>query len=420
MYALVDCNSFYASCERIFRPDLKSKPIVVLSNNDGCVVALSKEAKNMGIKMCTPWFQIKDKFIKNGGVAFSSNYELYGDISSRIMQVLGQLAPKIEIYSIDEAFLDLTGVNHYTNLSSFGMRCKKTVDQWVGVPVRVGIGPTKTLAKAASYGAKKYPATLGVVDLSKKFRQKKLLELMPINEVWGVGHRLEKKLKAIGISTALQLAETNTKFIKKRFSRVLERTVMELRGLPCIGLENAPPIKKQIVVSRTFNKIITDKLSLQEAISEYAAKAAEKLRKENQYCMMISVFVRTNPFRTKDQQYNNSINYNLQHPTNDTREIISIAKDLILRIYKGNTNFIKAGIMLSNFFEEGIYQGDLFIPWKRNPKNHLLMKTLDSINRKSGGKVIFAAQGIKKPWAMKRNLHSPRYTTNWSDLPIVN
>ena len=420
MYALVDCNSFYASCERIFRPDLKNKPIVVLSNNDGCVVALSKEAKTMGIKMCEPWFKIKKQFIKHKGVAFSSNYELYADISSRVMQTLEHLAPKIEIYSIDEAFLDLTGVSSYVNLNSFGEQCKRTIDQWVGIPVRAGIGPTKTLAKAASYGAKKYPATQGVVDLSNKERQRKLLALMPVNEVWGVGHKLNKKLNAIGINTALHLADADSKLIKKRFSIVLERTLMELRGIPCIGLQDIQSTKKQIIVSRTFSKKVTDKTLLHEAISDYAARAAEKLRRENQYCVMVSVFIRTNPFRSQDRQYSNSANYQFNGPTNDTREIISAAKNIISRIYQKNTNFIKAGIILSNFFDEGVHQADLFTSWKRQPKNNVLMKTLDKINTNDKGRIIFAAQGIKKYWSMKRELHSPRYTTNWNDLPIIN
>ena len=420
MYALVDCNSFYASCERIFRPDLKNTPIVVLSNNDGCVVALSKEAKTMGIKMCEPWFKIKKQFIKNEGVAFSSNYELYADISSRVMQTLEHLAPKTEIYSIDEAFLDLTGVSSCMNLNSFGKQCKEIIDQWVGIPVRAGIGPTKTLAKAASYGAKKYPATQGVVDLSSKKRQRKLLALMPVNEVWGVGRRLNKKLNAIGINTALHLADANSKLIRQRFSIVLERTLMELRGISCIGLEDIPPTKKQIIVSRTFSKKVTDKTSMHEAISDYAARAAEKLRRENQYCMMVSVFIRTNPFRNQDQQYSNSANYQFNGPTNDTREIILAAKNLISRIYKEDTNFIKAGIMLSDFFDEGVHQADLFIPWERKLKSNVLMKTVDKINTNNRRRITFAAQGIKKSWSMKRKLHSPRYTTNWDDLPIIN
>ena len=278
-FALVDCNSFYASCERIFRPDIKKRPVVVLSNNDGCVVALSKEAKQLGIKMCEPWFKIEKSFLKRGGVAFSSNYELYADVSSRVMQTLEYLSPNVEIYSIDEAFLDLTGIR---DLEQFGHQCRTTINRWVGVPVCVGIGPTKTLAKVANYGAKHYPATEGVVDLSDTKRRKKLMSLMPVREVWGVGSRINRKLHTLGIETALELAEMDIKLIKRKFSSVLERTVMELQGYPCIGLEQQPKTKKQIVVSRTFSRKVNDLDSINEAVSDYAARACAKLRKENQ------------------------------------------------------------------------------------------------------------------------------------------
>ena len=350
-YALVDCNSFYASCERIFRPDIKNKPVVVLSNNDGCVVALSKEAKEVGIKMCEPWFKIKDSFTKKGGVVFSSNYELYADISSRVMMTLEHLAPKIEIYSIDEAFLDLSGVDNCENLDQFGRQCKDTVQQWVGMPVCVGIAPTKTLAKIAQYGAKKYPGTAGVVDLSDQHRQKRLMALVPVGEVWGVGRKINQKLAAMGVVTALQLSEMDIKLIKKRFSSVLGRTVMELKGYSCIGFDEQPATKKQIIVSRTFSKRVKDLNSIQEAVSDYAVRASEKLRRENQYCKMVSVFMRTNYFRKQDKQYSGMLSCKLNTPTNDTRDILHAAKLLSQRIYKKDLNFIKAGVLLSDFYD---------------------------------------------------------------------
>ena len=418
-YALVDCNSFYASCERVFRPDLKNVPVVVLSNNDGCVVALSKEAKNIGIKMCEPWFKIKDSFSKKGGVAFSSNYELYADISTRVMQTLEGLTPRMEIYSIDEAFLDLSGINFCTDLKEFGYECQERVRCWTGMPVRVGIGPTKTLAKAASYGAKKYSATQGVVDLSKLERQRKLMSIMPVGEVWGVGSKLRKHLNKMGITTALELADADIKLIRRRFSIVLERTVMELRGYPCIGLEEHPTTKKEIVVSRTFGKKVTTLESINEAISDYAARAAEKLRHEKQYCRVVSVFMRTNPFRLQDQQYSNILSYRLNTPTNDTRDILYATRTLSKKIYKKGYNFIKAGVMLSDFYDKGIYQSDFFIPECKRPKSEKLMETIDKINGTGEVKVTFAAQGIKKPWSMQRYLQSPKYTTNWNDLLVV-
>ena len=415
-FALVDCNSFYASCERIFRPDIKKRPVVVLSNNDGCVVALSKEAKQLGIKMCEPWFKIEKSFLKRGGVAFSSNYELYADVSSRVMQTLEYLSPNVEIYSIDEAFLDLTGIR---DLEQFGHQCRTTINRWVGVPVCVGIGPTKTLAKVANYGAKHYPATEGVVDLSDIKRRKKLMSLMPVREVWGVGSRINRKLHTLGIETALELAEMDTKLIKRKFSSVLERTVMELQGYPCIGLEQQPKTKKQIVVSRTFSRKVNDLNSINEAVSDYAARACAKLRRENQYCKMVSVFMRTNYFRKQDRQYHGFKSYRLFSPTNDTRDILNATRQLTKQIFQTNINFIKAGVMLSDFYDEGVYQGDLFRTVDKRINSEELMKTIDKINTSGIGRVTFASQGIKKSWSMRRLLKSPRYLTNWEEMPVV-
>lgn len=415
-FALVDCNSFYASCERIFRPDIKKRPVVVLSNNDGCVVALSKEAKQLGIKMCEPWFKIEKSFLKRGGVAFSSNYELYADVSSRVMQTLEYLSPNVEIYSIDEAFLDLTGIR---DLEQFGHQCRTTINRWVGVPVCVGIGPTKTLAKVANYGAKHYPATEGVVDLSDAKRRKKLMSLMPVREVWGVGSRINRKLHTLGIETALELAEMDIKLIKRKFSSVLERTVMELQGYPCIGLEQQPKTKKQIVVSRTFSRKVNDLDSINEAVSDYAARACAKLRRENQYCKMVSVFMRTNYFRKQDRQYHGFKSYRLFSPTNDTRDILNATRQLTKQIFQTNINFIKAGVMLSDFYDEGVYQGDLFRTIDKRINSEELMTTIDKINTSGIGKVTFASQGIKKSWSMRRLLKSPRYLTNWEEMPVV-
>ena len=419
MFALVDCNSFYASCERVFRPDLKNKPVVVLSNNDGCVVALSKEAKKLGIKMCDPWYQIESAYTKKGGYAFSSNYELYADISARIMTTLERLSPNIEIYSIDEAFLDLTGVNNCQNLQDFGMQCKETIKQWTGMPVRVGIAPTKTLSKIASYGAKYYPATQGVVDLSKPERQKKLLNLVPVQEVWGVGRKIHKRLNQIGIMTALDLAMIDTKYVRNNFNIVLAKTVRELRGEPCIGLEDQPSAKKQIVVSRTFSKKVDDLRTLEEAVSDYAARAAAKLRRENRRCLYVSVFIRTNPFRTQDRQYRNSGTTRLIAPTSDTRDIIQNAKKSLRAIYRSGFNYIKAGILLSDFYDDQIQQYDFFYPKERTLHSDQLMNTIDKINKKGLPPVYFLAQGIKRKWSMKREIQSPRYTTSWNDLPKV-
>jgi DNA polymerase V len=420
MFALVDCNSFYASCERVFRPDLRTKPVVVLSNNDGCVVALTKEAKNLGVKMCDPWFKIEREFKQKGGIAFSSNYELYGDISSRIMSILEELAPKVEVYSIDEAFLDLTGISHCMNLEEFGRTCQKQIMQYTGMPVRVGIGPTKTLAKAASYGAKRYPTTQGVLDITDLYRREKLMTLMPVNEIWGVGHRLNKRLISQKVLTTFDLINMNIEQVRKQFSIMLVNTIRELKGESCIPLDSAPSPKKQIVVSRTFSTRVTELDYLEEAVSDYAARAAEKLRKEGKTCKMLSVFIRTNPFRKQDIQHREIRSFSMLYPTNDTRDLIKHAKLLLKDLYKEGFNYNKAGIMLNNFFDETTYQLDLFKKKDRNSKDFKMMALLDQVNKSSLGQISFLAQGIKKEWSMKRQLQSPRYTTSLKDVLVVN
>ena len=332
------------------------------------------------------------------------------------MQTLEYLAPEVEVYSIDEAFLDITGLRDY---EEFGYQCKETIDRWVGIPVCVGIGPTKTLAKVANYGAKHYPATKGVVDLTGEDRRKKLMALMPVREVWGVGSRINKKLNNLGIKTALDLAEVDTKLIKRKFSSVLERTVMELKGYPCIGLEQQPKTKKQIVVSRTFSKKVNDLDSINEAVSDYASRACEKLRREDQYCKMVSVFMRTNYFRKQDQQYHGFRSYKLFSPTNDTRDILNATRQLTKQIFKTDINFNKAGVMLSDFYDEDVYQGDLFRTREERVNSKELMKTIDKINSSGVGKITFASQGITKSWSMRRLLKSPRYLTSWEEMPIV-
>ena len=420
MFALVDCNSFYASCERVFRRDLRTNRVVVLYNNDGCVVGLTKEAKNLGVKMCDPWFKIEREFKQKGGIAFSSNYELYGDISSRIMSILEELAPKVEVYSIDEAFLDLTGISHCMNLEEFGRTCQKQIMQYTGMPVRVGIGPTKTLAKAASYGAKRYPTTQGVLDITDLYRREKLMTLMPVNEIWGVGHRLNKRLISQKVLTTFDLINMNIEQVRKQFSIMLVNTIRELKGESCIPLDSAPSPKKQIVVSRTFSTRVTELDYLEEAVSDYAARAAEKLRKEGKTCKMLSVFIRTNPFRKQDIQHREIRSFSMLYPTNDTRDLIKHAKLLLKDLYKEGFNYNKAGIMLNNFFDETTYQLDLFKKKDRNSKDFKMMALLDQVNKSSLGQISFLAQGIKKEWSMKRQLQSPRYTTSLKDVLVVN
>ncbi len=418
-FALVDCNNFYASCEKLFRPDLKHTPVVVLSNNDGCVVARSKEVKLLGIKMGVPFFKLQDEVAQHGIVAFSSNYALYADISNRVMTTLEELAPKLEIYSIDEAFLDLTGVNHCCELTAFGQQIRQIIYQWIGISVGVGIAPTKTLAKLANHAAKTYPATQGVVDLTDSARQRRLMAITPVDEVWGVGRKLSQHLKAIGIDTALKLADVEPAWIKKQFNVVLERTVRELNGQSCLKLEDVTPVKKQIISSRSFGERITDKNIMAEAIGSYAARATEKLRQQNQFARSLTVFIRTNPFSDTEPYYSNSATYQFPIPTDDTRDMLEQAKVLLDMIWRQGYRYMKGGVMLNDFYDAGIYQPDLFCDAKIRVNSKPLMHVMDKINHSGKGKVWFAGEGITKFWGMKREHLSPAYTTNWKELPIV-
>jgi DNA polymerase V len=419
VFALVDCNNFYASCEKLFRPDLKDTPVVVLSNNDGCVVARSREAKLLGIKMGVPVFQIKSEMQRHGILAFSSNYALYADLSSRVMRTLEEMAPRVEVYSIDEAFLDLTGIESAISLVEFGQQVRERIGHWIGITVCVGIAPTKTLAKLANHAAKKYPATQGVVDLTNPDRQRRLLALVPVDDVWGVGRRLSKRLNALGITTALDLANASPRAIRDQFSVVLERTVRELNGESCIELEEIPPTKKQIVCSRSFGVKVTQFELLREAVCEYATRATEKLRKEQQQAKVMTVFIRTSPFKDNELQYSNSASGELLIPSCDTRDFIELANHLLKRIWKDGFRYAKAGVMLSDFYDPGMFQPGLFDDISTRSNSQQLMSVLDTINQSGAGKVFFAGQGTKKDWSMKREHLSPAYTTRWDQLPRV-
>lgn len=418
MFALVDVNSFYASCETVFRPDLKDKPVVVLSNNDGCVIARSAEAKLLGVKMGDPYFKQKDLFRRCGVICFSSNYELYADMSNRVMTTLEEMSPRCEIYSIDEAFCDLTGVRNCRVLEDFGRELQEAVYRNTRLAVGVGIGQTKTLAKLANHAAKKWKRqTDGVVDLSNVDRQRKLMAALPVDETWGVGRRITKKLEAMGIKTVLDLADTDIRFIRKHFNVVLERTVRELRGEPCLELEEFAPVKQEIVCSRSFGERVTDYDAMRQAICSYASRAAEKLRGEHQYCRFISAFVKTSPFALNEPYYGNSASVKLLTPTQDSRDIIAAATRCLDAIWKDGHRYQKAGVMLGDFFSQGVAQLNLFDDNAPRAGSEKLMEVLDQLNAKGGrGTLYFAGQGIQQQWAMKREMLSPRYTTRFSDL----
>ncbi|HDR2796268.1 MULTISPECIES: Y-family DNA polymerase [Enterobacter] len=420
MFALCDVNSFYASCETVFRPDLKGRPVVVLSNNDGCVIARSAEAKQL-IVMGEPYFKQKEVFRGHGITAFSSNYELYADMSNRVMTTLEEMSPRVEIYSIDEAFCDLTGVRNCRDLTEFGKEIRETVLKRTHLTVGVGIAQTKTLAKLANHAAKKWQRqTGGVVDLSNVEKQRKLMAALPVDEVWGVGRRISKKLAAMGIKTVLQLADTDIRFIRKHFNVVLERTVRELRGEPCLDLEEFTPAKQEIVCSRSFGERVTEYEQMRQAVCSYAARSAEKLRGEHQYCRFISTFVKTSPFALNEPYYGNSASMKLLTPTQDSRDIINAAIKCLDKIWKDGHRYQKAGIMLGDFFSQGVAQLNLFDENAPRAGSERLMEVLDHLNAKNGkGTLFFAGQGIQKQWQMKREMLSPRYTTRFTDLLTV-
>lgn len=420
MFALCDVNSFYASCETVFRPDLKGKPVVVLSNNDGCVIARSAEAKPF-VKMGEPYFKQKDAFRRHGVVCFSSNYELYADMSNRVMSTLEEMLPRCEIYSIDEVFCDLTGVRNCCDLTEFGREIRATVLQRTHLTVGVGIAQTKTLAKLANHAAKKWQQqTGGVVDLSNVERQRKLMAALPVEEVWGVGRRISKKLESMGIKTVLQLADSDIRFIRKHFNVVLERTVRELRGEPCLGLEEFAPVKQEIICSRSFGGRITEYEEMRQAICSYASRAAEKLRGEHQYCRFISAFVKTSPFAPNEPYYDNSASVKLLTPTQDSRDIIGAATRCLEAIWREGHRYQKAGVMLSDFYSQGVAQLNLFDENAPRHNSQPLMDILDRLNMKEGrGTLYFAGQGIRQQWQMKRDMLSPRYTTRYADLLMV-
>lgn len=423
VFALVDCNNFYASCEKLFRPDLRTMPVVVLSNNDGCVVARSKESKALGIKMGVPVHLIKEEIRRHGILVFSSNYTLYGDMSRRVMTTLEALAPRVDVYSIDEAFLDLTGIDRVVPFEAFGRAVKNTVYQNIGLPVCVGIAPTRTLAKLANYAAKKYPATDGVVDLTNPERQRRLMARVPVEEVWGVGRKLSARLQAIGIVTALQLADSHLATLRKQFSVVLERTARELNGIPCVPWEDVPAPKKQIMCSRSFGKPLQKLSDLEEAVAHFATRAAVKLRAGDQYAAELMVFIRTNPFKAGAPQYSRSASVKLIQPSQDSRVVVQQALRLLRPMYRDGFDYAKAGVMLGDLVQGAGIQEDLFAsnpePALDNAKSERLMTVMDAINRKSGAMVYMAREAGPAAYAMRREHLSPAYTTRWDDLPKV-
>ncbi|MFP1768291.1 translesion error-prone DNA polymerase V subunit UmuC [Lonsdalea quercina] len=419
MFALADVNSFYASCETVFRPDLKGKPVVVLSNNDGCVIARNAEAKRLGIPMAMPYFKMRQWLQDQQVSVFTSNYALYADLSARVMTTLEALAPRVEVYSIDEAWMDITGIDVTLSFEQFGRQVREAVYAATGLTVGVGMAKTKTLAKLCNHAAKRYPATGGIVALTHPIRLQKLMSLTPVEDVWGVGRRTTRRLHSLGITTALDLARAPTSFIRKHFSVVLERTVRELRGEPCIEFEEETPTKEQIVCSRSFGVRITRLEDMHQAVCRYAERAAEKLRAEKQLCRQVAIFIRSSPHAHNEIYYANSASEQLLSGTQDTRDIMAAAVRGLERIWKEGPRYMKAGVMLNDFSPPHRTQLHLFDDNPPRPNSTALMNVIDKINHAGTGKVWFAGQDISPTWQMKREMLSPAYTTRWNELPVA-
>ncbi|MEC5218777.1 DNA polymerase V [Actimicrobium sp. GrIS 1.19] len=413
--ALVDCNNFYCSCERVFRPDLETTPVLVLSNNDGAVVARSNETKALGVKMGEPWFKVKELAKKHGIVAFSSNYALYACLSNRVMQMLSDFSPVQEVYSIDESFLDLTG---FTDVTERAYRIRKTVLQNTGITVCVGIASSKTLAKLANHVAKKHPNSRGVFDFNRlSVRQvDSVLSNLEIGEVWGIGRKLNASLNHDGIETVLQLRDADAPRLRARYDVVMAKTIRELRGEPCIELEEVAPAKQQIVCSRSFGQCVTDIDDLQEALTHFMGNAAGKLRAQKSVASMVQVFILTDRFRAEDPQYCPSVSLPLITATADTLTLCSWAAAGLRSIFKAGFRYKKAGVILSEFGPEGMGQADLFAP-RDEPDRLALMATLDGLNARFGrGTVKVSGERPSGRWKMTSDRKSPAYTTNWDEI----
>ncbi len=424
MFALIDCNSFYCSCERVFRPDLESRPVVVLSNNDGCCIALSPEAKALGLKMGTPYFQARELINRHKVAVFSSNYELYGDLSRRVMTVLGRFSPRQEIYSIDECFLDFSG---FHDPEARAREIKRTVERWTGIPVSIGVGATKTLAKAANRFAKNDPQSGGVKVLPPDVDPGDTLARLPVREVWGVGHRWARRLGDYRIDTAEALRRADPAWIASVFNATLARTVRELQGHTCIPLELQPPPKQQIVVSRSFGRPVTAFEDLREAVFTHVTRAAEKLRGDGLAAQVVHVFAHTNAFQPEAPQYHGTATLALPRPTQDTRRLASQAEAGLRRLYRNGFCYKKAGVMLLELGSPNVLQNELFATPETDGetfRTRRLMEVLDNINRRLGrGTMFLAGQGghqSPRPWRLRREMRSPRYTTAWKELRQVN
>ncbi|QVN05635.1 translesion error-prone DNA polymerase V subunit UmuC [Pseudomonas rhodesiae] len=413
VFALIDCNSFYASCERVFRPDLAKTPIVVLSNNDGCVIARSYDAKPF-IKMGEPYFQIKQKLKQHGIVPFSSNYALYGDMSERVMTLIESMVPAVEIYSIDEAFADLTGIG---DLDVLGRHIRSQVLRCTGIPVGVGIANTKTLAKLANHTAKRLQAqTGGVVNITDPVKRDWVLRNTDVSEVWGVGRKMKLHLDALGIKSAMDLAKADPWTLRKKFSIVIEKTARELGGTSCLELDEPNPPKQEICCSRMFGKRLTELPPIKEAVATYMMRASEKLRVQNSLCKKVRVCIRTGMFNPEEAKYANGVVVDMPYPTDDVRLLTQAAVSALERIFRPGFKYSKAEVMLLNLCQPGEYTDDLFAT-SQPAEATRVMRVLDQINGRWGrGTLRSASVPVDPDWGMRREMMSRSYTTRLDQL----
>lgn len=432
MLALLDGNNFYASCERVFQPRLNGRPVVVLSNNDGCAIARSDEAKALGIKMGAPWFQIRHLEEEAGLVALSANFALYGDMSDRMMTLAAGLGHRQEVYSIDECFVDLEGIPG--DLVQRARKIRARIHQWIGIPTCIGIAPTKTLAKLANAIAKSaerkpgsYPAHLAQIchlGAISEAERTALLAATEVGEVWGVGPRLSDQLHQAGTRTALDLARMDPVAVQRRWSIVLAKTVRELNGTPCLTLDDIPPDKQQIACTRSFGQPVTELPELLEAISEFTARAAQKLRKQNSQAGQLMAFIRTSPFRKNDKQHSAYRTIPLPAPSSDTGHLTELACAIVRHIYRPGHKYAKAGVMLMDLQSDTTEQLSLGLGSEEPETRTRLMQALDSINNRWGRGTLHLASagtaGKLRTWEMKQERKTPGYTTQWEGLMVAN
>jgi len=414
VFALVDCNSFYASCEQVFRPDLRGRPVVVLSNNDGCIVAANRQAKALNIPSFSPYFKVKGILSHHRVAVFSSNYELYGDLSQRVMDTLREFSPEMEIYSIDEAFIELEGMSG--DLVDYGRQMRRRVWRDVRIPVSVGIAPTKTLAKIANHLAKKHRHLRGCAAIYNDSDRALALKQFPVDGVWGIGRRLSARLNALGVKTAWNLSQQQPRLLRKQFGVTMERTIRELNGEPCFKLDEQPPPKQQIFSTKSFGERIYELSELQEAVSCFASVAMEKLRGQSSLVSTALVFIQTSRF--DENHYSRSQTVKLSHPTNDTRHLVQRLRTAVADIFKAGLPYSKAGVGLIEIISAEHQQLSLLND-QQSFKSQTLMDAVDAINQKMPQGIFLASNGTKQAWAMQRQRLSPAYTTRWEDLPVV-